>query len=214
MARWAGTTIGSIGMVCLLAGCASTASSTGKPSLPPARAETSSADASIAASQAVASQALIGSEVAIAIPPLTATFVSPRMAYSVRYPANWTTSPATKDWLPAGPNFWDDPVGDRLEGRTVGFRGTSQALAAGESAEAWMKTYLESGPHCGNVVQIPVGGRSGTIDMDGCAGQGRLRGRVFDLAIVVGGRGYNFTMEGDADHAFFLAMLATVRFAR
>ncbi len=213
MAMWARTTIGSIGMVCLLAACASTASPTGSVFLPPARTETTAPEAA-APSQAIASQAPIASQGAIAIPRLAATFVSPRMAYSVRYPADWTTSPATKEWLPDSPNFWDDPVGDRLEGRSVGFRGTSQALPAGESAEAWMRTYLESGPNCGDVVQVPVGGRSGTIDMDGCAGQGRLRGRVFDLAIVVGGRGYNFTMEGDADHAFFLAMLATVTFAR
>jgi hypothetical protein len=41
---------------------------------------------------------------------------------------------------------------------------------------------------------------------------GRLGGRVYDLAVVVGGRGYNFTMEGQVDHTFWLAMLATVTF--
>jgi hypothetical protein len=30
---------------------------------------------------------------------------------------------------------------------------------------------------------------------------------------VAGGRGYNFTMEGRVDRAFFLAMLATVTFS-
>jgi hypothetical protein len=130
----------------------------------------------------------------------------------VRYPADWTTNAATQAWLPDSSNFWDDPVGDRLEGRSVGFRGTSQALAEGQSADAWLRAYLGSGPSCGDLLHVPVGGRSGTIDMNGCAGQGRLGGRVFDLAIVVGRRGYNFTMEGDADRAFFLAMLATVKF--
>jgi hypothetical protein len=37
-------------------------------------------------------------------------------------------------------------------------------------------------------------------------------GHIFDVVVVAGGRGYNFTMEGDVDHAFFLAMLATVVF--
>lgn len=212
MAARAHTGIGFIAMLCVLAACSSTARSTEPASLPPGPTERTAAKASAAPSQAIVSEAPSPSQTAIAIPSLAATFVSPRMAYSVRYPADWTTSPATQDWLPDSPNFWDDPVGDRLEGRPVGFRGTSQALAKGQSAAAWLKAYLGPGPSCGDIAQVAVGGRTGTIDMDGCAGLGRLQGRVFDLAIVVGRRGYNFTMEGDADHAFFLAMLATVTF--
>jgi hypothetical protein len=41
---------------------------------------------------------------------------------------------------------------------------------------------------------------------------GRLGGRVYDVAVVVGGRSYNFTIEGQVHHAFWLAMLATVTF--
>src|SRR5260221_12275950 len=63
-----------------------------------------------------------------AIPALTQTFTSPTMEFSVMYPAGWTVTPATKPWLPGGSNFWDDPVGDRLEGDGAGFRGTSQGL--------------------------------------------------------------------------------------
>ena len=57
---------------------------------------------------------------------------------------------------------------------------------------------------------MPVGGETGVIDLNGCGGLGRLRGRVFDVVVVSGGRGYNFTMEGDVDHALLLAMLASV----
>jgi len=148
------------------------------------------------------------------MPALTATFTSPLMGYTVRYPAGWTPTPATTIWLPDAPNYWDDPVGDRLESATMGFRGTSQKLAAGQSADAWLKAYLASSPSadCGTPEQISAGGSVGTLDMNGCNGRGRLGGLVYDYAIVVGDHGYNFTMEGDVSHNLFLAMLATVVF--
>jgi hypothetical protein len=60
--------------------------------------------------------------------------------------------------------------------------------------------------------QVPLGGSEATIGLNGCKGLGRLGGRVFDLIVVVGRRAYNFTMEGNVDHAFLLAMLATIEF--
>jgi hypothetical protein len=133
------------------------------------------------------------------------------MGYSVAYPAGWTPAPAMELWEPQASNLWDDPVGDRIESKTAGFRGTSQALAAGQSPDEWLAAYLGSAPTgCGEREQVPVGGETGTIDLNGCAGRGRLGGRVFDLVVVAGGRGYNFTMEGDVDHDLLVAMLATV----
>ena len=143
---------------------------------------------------------------------LTATFRSPTMGYSVRYPAGWTITPASQRWPLRHTSFWDTPDGDRLEGNAAGFRGTSQALAPGESAATWMDDYIKSSMPCGTEEKVPVGDQIGTVDLNDCAGQGRLGGRVFDLAVVVGRRGYNFTMEGQVDRAFWLAMLATVTF--
>src|SRR6476661_2778428 len=57
-------------------------------------------------------------------PPLTKTFTSPLMGYTVDYPGGWTPTTATDLWLPSASNFWDDPVGDRLESSVAGFRGT------------------------------------------------------------------------------------------
>jgi hypothetical protein len=150
----------------------------------------------------------------VAIPPMNKGFTSPLMGYSVRYPAGWTPTPATDIWLPDASNYWDDPVGDRIESATAGFRGTSQKLAPGQSAETWLRAYLASSPSgdCGTPEQISAGGSVGTLDLNGCNGQGRLRGRVYDYAVVVGDHGYNFTMEGDVSHDLFLAMLATVTF--
>lgn len=143
---------------------------------------------------------------------LTATFTSPTMGYSVRYPAGWTITPATQRWPLRHTSYWDTPDGDRLEGRSVGFRGTSQPLAPGESAVTWMDDYIKSSMPCGTEERVPVGDQTGTVDLNDCAGQGRLGGRVNDVAVVVGGRGYNFTMEGQVDHTFWLAVLATVTF--
>jgi hypothetical protein len=136
------------------------------------------------------------------------------MGYTVRYPDAWTVTTATEPWLAGASEFWDDPNGDRIESADAGFRGGSQKLAAGQTADAWLTVYLGSGPpvQCGTVEQIPLGGTKATIDLNGCRGQGRLGGRVYDVALVTGGRGYNFTMEGAVDHAFLLAMLATVEF--
>ena len=195
----------SIGLVFLLASCTSSAGSLMSPSAPPATVlvtpvpEVSPSASGVQASSATAT-----------MPPLDATFTSPKMGYSVKYPAAWTTSPATRSWRPGGSNFWDDAVGDRLESGSAGFRGTSQALAKGQSGADWLKAYLAASPSCGDREQIAVGGQLATIDLNGCPGLGRLGGRVYDLAVVAGNRGYNFTMEGDVDHALFLAMLATV----
>jgi hypothetical protein len=147
-------------------------------------------------------------------PALTETFESPMMGYAVQYPAGWTPTAATELWTPDAANFWDDPVGDRLENGTAGFRGTSQPLAKDQTPAEWLADYLASGPQvdCGEQEHVPVGDAAGTITLNGCAGQGRLGGQVFDVAVVSGGRGYDFTMEGAVDHAFFLAMLATVTF--
>jgi hypothetical protein len=145
-------------------------------------------------------------------PPLSQTFSSPLMGYTVDYPAAWTATPATELWVPSASNFWDDPTGDRLETSVAGFRGTSQQLAKGESAAQWVHDYMALEPAgCGVRERVPVDGQVGSIGLNGCAGQGRLGGKVFDLVVVSASRGYNFAMEGKVDRDFLLAMLATVK---
>jgi len=167
-----------------------------------------------AASSSSASPTVTASPSSRANRALTATFMSPTMGYSVRYPAGWTITLASQRWWPLGhTSYWDTPDGDRLEGGSAGFRGTSQPLAPGESVAKWMADYINSSLPCGTEEQVPVGDHTGTVDLNDCPGQGRLGGRVFDLAVVVGGRGYNFTMEGQVDRTFWLAMLAAVTFS-
>ncbi len=144
---------------------------------------------------------------------LNSTFTSPLMHYSVAYPDGWTPTPATEPWEPGASNFWDDPVGDRIESADAGFRGTSQALAAGETAQNWLDAYLAEAPtDCGEREEVNVGGQTAIIDLNGCDGLGRLGGRVFDVVVVVGDHAYNFTMEGEVDRALLGAMLDTVSF--
>ena len=145
-------------------------------------------------------------------PRLTKTFTSPTMGYTVNYPGDWTPTPATDLWLPSASNFWDDPVGDRLESSVAGFRGTSQLLAKGHPPRSGcVTTWLPSPPGVvrGNRSVRPV--TRPPSGSNGCAGQGRLGGKVFDLILVSGNRGYNFTMEGKVDRPLLLAMLGTVK---
>lgn len=135
------------------------------------------------------------------------------MGYTVRYPKGWTVFTAKEPWLAGHDDRWDWPNGDRIESADAGFRGASQPLAPGQSAEAWVEAYMATQPTgCGVREEIPLAGTQATIVLNGCRGEGRLGGRVFDLVVVVGSRAYNFTMEGNVDHAFLLAMLATVEF--
>lgn len=149
----------------------------------------------------------------VPIPTLSKTFTSPMMGYSLKYPADWTVIPATAIWKSGTTDYWNDPELDKLNGKTIEFRGTSQPLATGQTDAAWMNAYLASSPPCGSPEQVSVGGQTGTLDANGCPGAHPFGGLLYDLAVVAGGRGYDFAVEGQVDHAFFLAMLATVTFS-
>ena len=150
----------------------------------------------------------------VPIPPLTQTFRSPTMGYTVRYPAGWMVIPATKRWLSGAPDGFDAPNGDDIESTLAGFRGGSQPLAAGQTAAQWIHAYMATqDPNCGQFrQQIPLGRCRATLGLNGCPGEGRLGGTIFDLVVVVGRRAYNFTTEGEIDRAFLMALLATITF--
>ena len=152
-----------------------------------------------------------------AVPPpvLTATFTSPRNGYSVLYPGDWTTTPATVNWEAGAVNQWGSTALDELRGSSARFVGASQPLAAGETADQWLDEYGVGaclGPRA-NWLSVPIGSATGLLDADGCpAPNGTIvvDGRLFDAVVIVGGRAYNFTMDGELSHADFLAVLATV----
>jgi hypothetical protein len=144
-------------------------------------------------------------------PPLSETYASNLMRYSVNYPTGWDITPATQTWHGEWGN-WGQPDIDHLDGNHVAFWGTSQPLGPGQSATKWTNRYLVAvgGNKCGVQERVSVAGHVGVIDLNGCTSS-ELPGRVYDVVIVAGRRGYNFSMEGVVDRAFFLAMLATVK---
>jgi hypothetical protein len=149
----------------------------------------------------------------VPVPSFDSTFASPLMGYSVRYPSGWTTTPATSPWTAGTGDGWDAPNGDQVEGAGTGFRGGSQPLAPGQTAQAWIDAYVATQvTDCGVREQIPLAGTQATIDLNGCPALGRLQGRIYDVVLVVGDRGYNFTMEGQVDRAYLLEMLSTIEF--
>jgi hypothetical protein len=146
------------------------------------------------------------------LPVASETYVSDLMHYSVNYPADWAVTPATQPWLGEW-GSWGQADVDHLDGKHVAFWGTSQPLRPGQTAAKWMNRYLATvaSNKCGVQEHVAVAGHAGVIDLNGCNST-ELPGRVYDVVVVAGGRGYNFTMEGAVDHPLLLAMLATVKF--
>jgi hypothetical protein len=151
----------------------------------------------------------------VAPPVLTATFMSPRNGFSVQYPGDWIVIAATTPWQPGAINLWGSAALDDLRGTTVRFAGTSQPLAAGQTSEEWLTAYAAGsclGPPS-SWPSVPIGASTGLITANGCEvpdpplGKG---GRIFDAVVIVDGRAYDFTMEGELDPADFAAVLAAV----
>ena len=153
----------------------------------------------------------------VPIPALTQTFTSARNGYSVQHPTGWTATPATESWAAGTSTNWGNPALDSIKTSNVRLVVASQQLASGQTADAWLTAYCKSGgksaSSCGP--QIKIGSETGYLDADGepAAGGAIVDGSlIFDAAVVAGGRGYEFTMDGLLDRAYFQALLDTVRF--
>ncbi|HEY8168547.1 MAG TPA: hypothetical protein VIF84_07525 [Candidatus Limnocylindrales bacterium] len=150
---------------------------------------------------------------------LTANFTSTLHGYSVRYPDAWTVTPATETWVAGVRNAWGSGMNDELSLPDVArFSGASQRLAEGQTAEEWLR--LSTGYEDPSVMPtIDIGDQQGFIDADGTAvpsgitpGSVASGGVMYDVVVVVDGRGYNFNMDGVVDRSSFEAMLASVTF--
>lgn len=151
---------------------------------------------------------------------LTETFTSTFHGYSVQYPAGWSATQAAGPWRAgASAANWGSPVLDDLHGSAVRLSAASQPLATAQTADAWLTTYASYGACEGadpsSWPTIQVGDQVGKMSADGCAAKGASiasGGLLFDVVVFVGGRAYDFTIDGLTDHAFVEAILATVVF--
>jgi hypothetical protein len=146
--------------------------------------------------------------------PLVARFTSTLNGYSVSIPADWTTTrQATTPWRTGTVPFHGGAMLDEVRSPTMRFVGTSQPIAPAGSADAWVQAEIDLNIVCEGLhpvpEQVPVGRFIGIIEQNGC---NMGLGRLFDVLVVVGGRGYDLTMDGDVTHDQFLAVLATVEF--
>jgi hypothetical protein len=178
------------------------------PAVSPSPSPTSSIEPSVSPPPAA-------SFVEVAPPVLTATFSSPRNGFSVQYPGDWVVTEATEPWQSGAVNLWGSAAVDELRGSTVRFAGTSQPLAPGQTAEDWLAAYA-AGSCLGQPSSwpnVPIGSAMGWITANGCEVPDpplAKGGRIFDAVAVVGGRAYNFTMDGELTPADFGAVLAAV----
>lgn len=158
----------------------------------------------------------------VSIPTFDATFTSEIHGYSVRYPAAWAIERAERSWGPHVVLAWPSLTLDELGDGSVRFGGASQQLPEGWTPERWLAWYRASydayrdncvplGPPLDSVT---VGGHEGLINFDGCPLPVAVYpgGVIFDIYLVVDGRGYNFVLDGAVDHAYLEAILATVTF--
>lgn len=134
------------------------------------------------------------------------------MHYAVRFPVGWTVTPATQiwrgEWARSG-----DPNVDALSGSSVVFTGTSEPLVPGQSPSNWINWYFAfaGANKCRVYEYMDFMGLVGMIDLSGC-NSANTPGYIYAAAVVIGGRGYRFSLEGKADHALFVSMLRTVSF--
>jgi len=180
----------------------------GQPAVGGAPSPTAPASAGASQSTGVASPS------APSMPALTETFTSPRYGYSVRYLAGWTTQPATKPWTTGIDTLYRDPALDAIGGDEALLAVASAPLKAGQSPEEWLAPYCRSGSSgaaCGRAISI--GDATGYVAEDGSSAEGgtvATGGVIFDAAVVSGGRGYVFILDGHVSRALFEAILKTV----
>ena len=154
---------------------------------------------------------------AIPVPPLTLTFTSDRHGYAIRYPEGWDVTVAAKSWVPGTETLWGDPALDSIATSEARLSAASQPLAPGQTADEWLVAYCRSsgtsGASCGP--PIAIGPATGYVDENGGSASGgtvATGGVIFDAAVVVDGRGYEFTLDGHVDRALFDALMASVTF--
>ncbi len=158
----------------------------------------------------------------IPVPLLTETFVSTRNGFSVRYPAGWSTKPATTNWLPNTFVPIGNPALDELKLQGVArLVVASQRLEAGQTEASWIASFGQqyflrrcSGDRAA-WPRVTVDGRSGYLDLNACPlpadANFSTPDVAFDVIVFAADRVYRIGLDGAVDLGYFEAILATVR---
>ena len=151
------------------------------------------------------------------LPELTATFVSPWYGYSVGYPSNWITTDGNGPWPSGQVLRHGDPRLDVIQGSTtvgpVRFVGASQPVAAGTTLQQFGGS--ENPFTCSPGDRLPkpltVDGAAAFVTLDGCPSEADLGGLIWDVVVIRGGRGYDFTIDGAIGASDAGVWLASIR---
>ena len=153
------------------------------------------------------------------LPSFSMTFVSKRMGFSVRYPDRWSAHPATEDWVIGETISWGGGSNDDLHGADTRLSVASQPLKPGETPAQRLQAMVDASPVCDAVLPapktVPVGDQVGTVAVNGCViplqQSPMFPGEhAYAVYLVVGGRAYDFLLDGAVDPAYLEAILATV----
>lgn len=155
--------------------------------------------------------------VSSALPTLGSTFVSPWYGYSVRYPTTWVTTDGKGPWPPGQVLRHDDPRLDVIEGSTeagqIRFVAASQPVPAGTTARQFgnAENPFSCPPGDGLPKALTIDGLPAFVTLNGCPSQGGLGGLIWDVVVISGGRGYDFTIDGALVSPEAAAWLASIR---
>jgi hypothetical protein len=152
---------------------------------------------------------------------LTHDYTSSRHGFSIKVPATWKVTPATKAWPPgteaaAPPNPMLDVFADPADA-TLTFAVVSQPLAAGVTPAKWLADYEASAPSMPSscwprpdqMEQVTVGGQSAWIH-GGLAGCGFTEAVVFAEGRIYEFSGYVPAAGTPMSRALFDTVLATI----
>jgi hypothetical protein len=175
----------------LLVGCGPGAAASVEATLSPTPSPPAIATAAPASAPAPPSP----SPVAEATVPVDwATYTSPKYAYSIDYPTDWTTTPASQDWPATGFSYPDDPAIDKWvmppgDSWVLMFV-SSVPLKAGETATqriARLDTDNAQAPcQLGHRTDVTVDGKTARQEDGTCFGSDYIR----EVAAVNNGRFY------------------------
>jgi hypothetical protein len=167
----------------------------------------------------------------IPLPTLDATFVSPQYGYSIRYPSSWTVRLGAGPW-PIGTNLTpgesiSDAILSPVGPHVMRISTASVALPSGWTVDDFRRfatpfpldprpctpvapirgpvTFAYERSPGASLEQLPA-----VVSINGCASIAGLGGNIYDLEVIAGSRGYEFTLDGEISTDEVQAWLATI----